>query len=79
VRHPGVAHEKGRVLLLVLIDAFGKVDDVNVVESEAPAHLDEDARQALKAARFNPARRNGAPVKSRLLVEIDYAARERAQ
>ena len=35
VRYPGAADSKGRVLLLVLIDAAGRVDDVSVVESEA--------------------------------------------
>jgi len=74
VRYPGAADAKGRVLLLVLIDAAGVVDDVSVVESDAPAYLDEDVRQALGAARFKPALRSGLPVKSRLLVAIDYGA-----
>ena len=79
VRYPGAADAKGRVLLLVLIDAAGLVDDVSVVESEAPGYLEDDARRALGAARFKPALRRGLPVKSRLLVEIDYGAQERTQ
>jgi protein TonB len=79
VRYPGAADSKGRVLLLVLIDAAGLVDDVSVVESEAVGYLEDDARRALKAARFKPALRGGLPVKSRLLVEIDYGAQERTQ
>jgi len=74
VRYPGAADSKARVLLLVLIDAAGLVDDVSVVESEAAGYLEDDARKALKAARFKPALRGGLPVKSRLLVEIDYGA-----
>lgn len=64
---------KGRVLLLVLIDAAGAVDDVSVVESAAP-QWDDAARRALATARFKPALRGGRPVRSRLLVEIDYDA-----
>jgi len=77
VRYPGAVDSKGRVLLLVLIDAAGWVDDVSVVESEAAGHLEDDARRALKAARFKPALRGGLPVKSRFLVEIDYGAQAR--
>ena len=79
VRYPGAADAKGRVLLLVLIDAAGAVDDVSLVESGAPGYLDDDARRALMGARFRPALRNGVPVKSRVLVEIDYGAQEPAR
>ena len=76
---PDAKDVKGRVLLLVLIDATGMVDDASVVESDAPGPWDEAARRALLSARFKPALRSGGPVKSRLLVEIDYSSAEGTQ
>ena len=63
----------GRVLLLVLIDAEGLVNEVSVIEAKPPGVFDEHARAAFQAARFNPALKNGRPVKSRLLVDVDYS------
>jgi TonB family protein len=79
LRHPGATEAKARVLLLVLIDAAGIVDDASVVESVAPGQWDETARRALMTARFKPALRSGRPVKSRLLIEIDYGTAGGAQ
>ncbi len=62
----------GRVLLFVLIDAEGRVNEVSVIESEPPGVFDERTRAAFQAARFMPALKNGRPVKSRLLVNVDY-------
>lgn len=63
----------GRVLLLVLIDAEGWVNEVSVIEAEPPGVFEEHTRAAFQAARFSPALRNGRPVKSRLLVDVDYS------
>jgi protein TonB len=62
----------GRVLVLVLIDAAGRVDGVSVVEAEPPGDFDEAARRALEAARFSPARRAGVPVRSRVLIHLEF-------
>ena len=66
------ANVKGRVLLLVLIDATGAVDGVTVIEAEPPGVFDETARRALLSARFNPAHKDGRAVKSRILIDVVY-------
>jgi TonB family protein len=68
------ADVNGYVLLLVLIDATGVVDDVSIVEAQPSGHFDEAARHALKVARFRPAMRSGRAVKSRVLIQLDYGA-----
>lgn len=65
----------GHVLLLVLIDANGSIDNVSVVEATPAGLFDDVARKALAGARFTPALKSGRPVKSRLLVRVSYDAR----
>lgn len=60
-----------RALLMVLIDARGGVDQVDVVEADAGGAFGEEARRSLLAARFTPALKNGRPVKSRVLIRIE--------
>lgn len=66
--------ENARVLLLVMIDANGLIDDVSVIESTASLAGEIDARRAFLSARFKPALKDGRPVKSRLLVQVSYGA-----
>jgi periplasmic protein TonB len=66
---------KGYVLLLVLIDATGVVEDVSIVEAQPPGQFD-GARHALLSARFRPALRQGRAVKSRVLIHLDYGSEE---
>jgi protein TonB len=63
---------RGRVLLLVLIDAAGGVDDVSVVDGGDAGGLEHAARRAFLGARFTPAQRNGRAVKSRIVIEVSY-------
>lgn len=62
----------GHVLVLVLIDAAGRVDEVSVVEAEPRDYFEEAAKQTFANAQFSPARRNGLPVKSRVLIQLDF-------
>ena len=66
----------GYVLLLVLIDATGAVDDVSVVESHPPRQFDDGARHAFQSARFTAAMRQGRAVKSRVLIHVNYGTGE---
>ncbi len=66
----------GRVLVLLLIDADGKVDDVTVVEADPPGHFEHAARAAFETARFSAGRRSGVPVKSRVLIHLDFDPRD---
>jgi protein TonB len=73
-----VTNSVGRALLLVLIDATGAVNDVSLVEASPTSLAEEDVRRAFVSARFTPAYRNGRAVRSRMLIEINYGADERA-
>ena len=66
----------GHVLLLVLIDAQGRVNDVSVVEAAPPGVFDEEATRALLSARFKPAVKDGRAVRSRLVVHVTYGKPE---
>jgi protein TonB len=80
LRYRGKAAEhgiSGRALLLVMIDETGTVNDVSVIEAEPANYFEDDAKRAFLSARFTPAYRNGRPVRSRVLVEVNYGV-ERA-
>jgi protein TonB len=64
-RYPESARRRGiegTVLLKMRITAQGRVEDVQVVRSTGYPELDESAIEAVRRWRFEPARRNGAPV-----------------
>ena len=63
---------KGRVALLVLIDAEGAVNAVSVVDAQPAGYFEEDALRVFRSARFNPALRGGRAVKSRIVIEVNY-------
>lgn len=62
----------GRLLLLLLIDELGVVNDVSVVEAQPEGHFEEATLSVFRATRFFPAQKQGRPVKSRVLVQINY-------
>jgi protein TonB len=64
-RYPESARRRGiegTVLLQMRITAQGRVEAVKVVRSAGYPELDESAIEAVRRWRFEPARRNGAPV-----------------
>lgn len=66
------ANELGAsVVLAIEIDAFGRVAGAEVVEP-AGHGFDEAARAAALKFEFEPARRNGRPVKSRILYRYEF-------
>lgn len=66
------AESSGYVVLLVLIDAEGRVDDASVVQAAPEGIFDEEAKSALLRARFKPALKDGLAVRSRLVVHVTY-------
>jgi periplasmic protein TonB len=62
----------GRLLLLLLIDEFGVVNEVSVVEAQPEGHFEEAALPVFRATRFLPAQKQGRPVKSRVLLQVNY-------
>lgn len=75
---PAAADLRARAALLVLIDAHGAVDEVKIVEAGPGSDFEAQARQALLAARFTPALKNGRAVRSRLLIRIDHGGESAA-
>ncbi|MCW5605242.1 MAG: TonB family protein [Burkholderiales bacterium] len=67
------AGASGKVVVMLLIDETGMVNEVSVVESDPLGYFEAAVRAALAGARFSPARRNDRAVRSRLLVSVDYA------
>lgn len=62
----------GSVTLLLLIDEYGRVTDVSVVDVSPQDGFEESALRALAAAAYSPAQKNGRAVRSRILVKVDY-------
>lgn len=63
-RYPAASRrlgEQGRVLLAVLIDVDGRVQDASVRQSSGYSRLDRAALEAVRGWRFEPARRAGKP------------------
>jgi TonB family protein len=69
---PSTGDAKGHVLLLVLLDAMGVVRDVSVVDATPRNLYDEHMLDAFRRLRFSPAMRNDRPVRSRLMIQLEY-------
>jgi protein TonB len=62
----------GEVDVNVVIDPTGRVIDAQVVRSTDPA-FDDPALEAVKQWTFKPAKQNGVPSATRILVPIQFA------
>jgi len=65
------AKYQGVVVLSIVVDAQGGVDDVQIVKPLGLG-LDEKAEETVKTWKFKPALRNGLPVPVRVLVEVTF-------
>lgn len=77
--HPaGVARDgvPDRVQLSLHIDEHGVVNHIGIVETALPGDFEDELRAMLAATRFIPARRDGRPVKSRVLLSVSFDAAE---
>ncbi|MBT9613835.1 MAG: TonB family protein [Burkholderiales bacterium] len=64
---------KGEVLMLLLVDEFGGVQEASVVEVKPPGFGFEEAALASSGAvRFKPAMRKGRAVKSRVVYRVTF-------
>jgi protein TonB len=66
------ASQAGEVALLAMIDERGGVQDVSVVKAEPAGYFEEPALQAIRAARFLPAQRDGRVVRSQIVVKLRF-------
>ena len=64
---------RGEVTLLLLIDEEGAVHEASVVEAQPPGHFEQAALAAFEGARFEPARKDGRAVRSRILVKMAFS------
>lgn len=64
--------KEGRVLLRVLVDAYGKTKTVEVNLSSGTDALDRAAVDAVQRWRFSPARHGDQPVESWVRIPIDF-------
>lgn len=64
----------GRVVLRLLINEAGAVDEALAVQSDPPRVFDEAAVDAFASARFTPGRKDGNAVKSALHIELQFGA-----
>lgn len=66
------AHVSGSVVLLLLLDEGGRVQDISVEETTPPGYFEKSAVEAFRDARFVPAQRQGRVVKSRMRIKVSY-------
>ncbi|PZQ76846.1 MAG: hypothetical protein DI563_05845 [Variovorax paradoxus] len=71
---PGAGNRSGVVTLDLLINAYGVVEGVQVIDASTPGVFDASAVAAFLVTRFSPGMRSGRPVLTRLRVEVQYAA-----
>jgi protein TonB len=67
----------GEVRLEVLIDEYGVVREVVLVQPARSHGSEEELRATLAATSFVPARKDGRPVRSRILLGLNPGAEER--
>ena len=69
-------YKEGRVVLRFIVTKDGTAEDIAVMQSTPPGVFDEYAIKAIKEYRFNPATRNGEPVKCVVNLPIEFALKE---
>jgi periplasmic protein TonB len=67
---------EGSVVLRLLIDERGSVDEATVVRAQPPGLFERTALEAFSQVRFSPGMLSGAAVKSQLLVEVQFRNRQ---
>jgi TonB family protein len=69
---PEAGGVQGTVVLRLLINEAGGVDDAAVVSAFPPELFDAAAIDAFRNVRFAPGRQLGVPVKSQLMIEVKF-------
>lgn len=69
---PAAGLKEGTVVLRLLIDATGHVDEVTVLSASPEGLFEASALAAFGKAKFSPGRYLGLPVPSQITVEVDY-------
>ncbi len=77
--YPGLLKSQGiegNVVVLINIDATGRVRNVKVVKGSGYAEFDAEATKAAQKERFSPALRNGEPIEYTLKYTYRFRVRE---
>lgn len=69
---PRAGQLQGSVILRLLINERGLVDNAAVVRSSPPGFFEDSALEAFSAARFSPGRSLGVAVKSQVTIEVEF-------
>ena len=62
----------GDVTLLLMVDERGTVEEMSVVQAAPEGHFEGAAVAAFRTMRFEPARKDGRSVRSRILVRVSF-------
>lgn len=62
----------GTVRLRIYISAEGRIDKADVVAATPAGHFEQAAIDAVQRSRFQPARKDGRPVPSQKLIEVEF-------
>lgn len=77
-RYPPNAQRRGQqgtVLLRVQVDANGRPEDIDVIDGSGFRSLDRAAAEAVRRWHFEPARRDGRPVRGTVEVPVEFTLR----
>ncbi len=69
---PADAEPRGIVVMLIGVDAHGRVEPVHVLQSSGEA-FEKSAVATVKTWRFKPAKKNGRPVPVKITVEMRFS------
>jgi periplasmic protein TonB len=67
------AHVEGRVVLVAMVSASGKIEDLCV--SQGPEMLQQAAFDAVKTWKYKPFELNGQPLEVKTQMNVDFALR----
>jgi protein TonB len=63
---------EGTVRVRVLVGEDGRPQEVTIGKSSGESALDESAMDAVRQWRFEPARRNGVPVRAWAIIPVEF-------
>ena len=63
---------RGTVRVRVYINDAGRVDKAEIVAATPGGHFEQAALEAVQRSRFAPARKDGRPVPSQKLIEVEF-------
>jgi periplasmic protein TonB len=66
------ARVDGHLLVLLLIDEFGIVNEASIVEAKPQGYFEDATLAVFRGARFSPAQKQGHAVKSRVQLQVKY-------